>query len=157
MTEPLKTYALGFMFYRSPLGELTVVLIKKKRPAWQAGLLNGIGGKVEDGETPEQAMVREFKEEAGLITMPEDWKHVLTMTLDNDAERERTGRAAKVEVFSYVFTKGRPPVASQTDEELRHVPAELALHFPHTPNLRWLLPLCIYADTKSPFTMEMAS
>ncbi len=42
-----------------------VVLINKKRPEWQAGLQNGIGGKVLEGEIYLQAMIREFKEETG--------------------------------------------------------------------------------------------
>ena len=46
-----------------------VVLIRKQKPEWQQGLLNGVGGKVGDtipGETAEQAIHREFKEEAGV-------------------------------------------------------------------------------------------
>lgn len=55
-------YACGFAF--DLIGQ--VALIQKNRPAWQAGLLNGIGGHVEAGETPLQAMEREFKEETGV-------------------------------------------------------------------------------------------
>lgn len=49
-----------------------VALVRKKRPAWQAGKLNGIGGKVEPQETPLEAMRREFKEETGAIV--NDWR-----------------------------------------------------------------------------------
>jgi 8-oxo-dGTP diphosphatase len=42
-----------------------LLLVRKKRPEWQRGLLNAVGGKIEDGETPEQAMAREFLEETG--------------------------------------------------------------------------------------------
>lgn len=42
-----------------------VVLIRKNRPAWQEGKLNGVGGKVEPGETAYRAMAREFVEETG--------------------------------------------------------------------------------------------
>jgi 8-oxo-dGTP diphosphatase len=57
-----------------------VVLIRKAKPEWQSGLLNGVGGKVGDniqGETPEQAIHREFKEEAGVDNL--DWKPYLTL------------------------------------------------------------------------------
>lgn len=42
-----------------------VVLIRKNRPEWQAGKLNGVGGKVEPNELPINAMEREFLEETG--------------------------------------------------------------------------------------------
>lgn len=61
-------YVLGFLFDKK--GE-KVLLIEKNRPAWQAGFLNGVGGKIEPNETPIQAMVREFKEEA--FTVINDW------------------------------------------------------------------------------------
>ena len=44
-----------------------VVLTHKNRPAWQAGKLNGVGGKIELLESPVAAMVREF--ELGLATL----------------------------------------------------------------------------------------
>ena len=56
-------YVVGFLF--NP--DMTeVVLIKKNRPDWQKGLLNGVGGKIESGEDPITAMIREFKEETGI-------------------------------------------------------------------------------------------
>jgi len=42
-----------------------VLLIEKKRPAWQRGQWNGVGGKVEKDEIPFAAMEREFSEETG--------------------------------------------------------------------------------------------
>jgi 8-oxo-dGTP pyrophosphatase MutT (NUDIX family) len=74
-------YVLGFMFssdYRF------VALIKKDHPAWQADLLNGIGGKIEPGEEPIDAMVREFREETGYATTPPQWKHYAAMSGEND-------------------------------------------------------------------------
>ena len=57
-------YVLGFAFTTDG----RVALIQKKRPAWQAGRLNGIGGKVEGTEHSAAAMVREFREETGVDT-----------------------------------------------------------------------------------------
>lgn len=56
-------YCLGFAF-NTTLDQ--VILIKKEQPKWQKGLLNGVGGKVEKGETPLKAMRREFREETGV-------------------------------------------------------------------------------------------
>ncbi len=50
-----------------------VALITKNSPSWQANKLNGIGGKIESGETPSEAMAREFEEETGVITSPNEW------------------------------------------------------------------------------------
>lgn len=56
-----------------------VALVRKLRPAFQAGLLNGIGGKIEPGERPVSAMVREFREETGYLTKPRDWQRFLVL------------------------------------------------------------------------------
>lgn len=65
----MKKYVAGFLFN---LSGQRVALIRKIRPDWQKGKLNAIGGKIEKNETPLKAMIREFKEEAGVeIT---DWR-----------------------------------------------------------------------------------
>jgi len=61
---------VGFMFNDKPT---EVALILKRRPVWQFGKLNGIGGHVEQTESPLKAMVREFKEETGSDTQYVDW------------------------------------------------------------------------------------
>jgi 8-oxo-dGTP diphosphatase len=57
------SYVVGFMFSEY-CNE--IALIKKKRPEWQKGRLNGIGGHIEKNEVPHDAMYREFEEEAGI-------------------------------------------------------------------------------------------
>src|SRR6478609_2045994 len=71
----MKGYVLGFMFSED---RKHVVLIRKTKPAWQAGKLNGVGGKIEENEPPLAAMIREFKEETGLRW--EEWRHFASMT-----------------------------------------------------------------------------
>jgi 8-oxo-dGTP diphosphatase len=61
----MQQYCLGFIFLED---KSSVVLIKKSRPAWQKGKLNGIGGHVESGEDPRSAMIRECYEETGVYT-----------------------------------------------------------------------------------------
>lgn len=63
-------YVLGFMFSED---RRQVALIRKDRPEWQKGKFNAPGGKVEPGETPSDAMVREFSEETGYQTESSGW------------------------------------------------------------------------------------
>lgn len=68
----MQNYVVGFVF---DINSERVALIRKNRPNWQAGRLNGIGGKVEEGESPSAAMHRECKEEAGLDVHASAWGH----------------------------------------------------------------------------------
>ncbi len=70
-------YSVGFMFNED---KTQVALVRKTRPEWQAGKLNGPGGKVESGETYDQTMSREFEEEVGGETNPEDWNLFMVMS-----------------------------------------------------------------------------
>ena len=51
-----------------PPGESRILLIRKKR-GLGAGKINGPGGRIESGETPVQAAVREVEEEVGLVAL----------------------------------------------------------------------------------------
>ena len=73
------SYVVGLVFDAS---NTKVLLVKKNRPNWQVGKLNGIGGKVEEGETPYEAVVRECEEECGLLLY--NWLLVDRFT-DNDS------------------------------------------------------------------------
>lgn len=54
-------YVVGFMFSED---SSKVALIRKNRPEWQKGLLNGIGGHCESSDKNNQdTMIREFEEE----------------------------------------------------------------------------------------------
>lgn len=62
----IQSYVVGFLFTAFELAAGRVLLIEKRRPQWQAGKLNGIGGKIEVDERAVDAMRRECREEAGL-------------------------------------------------------------------------------------------
>lgn len=64
-------YVLGFAFDKN--NPNLIALLEKQRPERFKGLLNAIGGKIEQNEIPIKAMIREFKEETGVETTPENW------------------------------------------------------------------------------------
>lgn len=130
-----KCYALGFLFDEDD----NVALIEKTRPAWQAGKLNGIGGKVEDGETPRNAMVREFEEEAGGIVT--DWR--LFAVLEHDGAF----------IFMYA-SKGYVSIESATDEKVMWYPSQALHRFPVMPNLRWLVPMAASGNNEVAFVCD---
>ena len=47
-------------------GSKSLLLVEKAKPEWQKGRLNLLGGSIEDGETPEEAAIRELEEESGI-------------------------------------------------------------------------------------------
>ncbi len=62
MSQQITNYVVAFLFNQDMN---KVWLIRKQKPEWQKGCLNGIGGKIEEGETAMAAMIRELKEESG--------------------------------------------------------------------------------------------
>ncbi len=124
---PMQHYVCGFLF--SP-DRARVLLIRKSRPAWQAGKLNGIGGKVEPTDAnPLAAMRREFREEAGLDIA--DWDDILTLT------------AADWHTHFYRAVGDQIDSARAiTDEQLEIHPTR-ELPRDTIPNLHWMIPLMI--------------
>lgn len=68
-------YVLGFLIN---LETDEVVLILKNRPDFMRGTFTGIGGHIEEGETPENCIKREFKEETGVSFI--EWELFATIT-----------------------------------------------------------------------------
>ncbi len=124
-----QSYVCGFLF--SPCGGL-VVLIEKNRPAWQAGKLNGIGGKVERGESAGRAMSREFYEETGVLVPISDWGEFATLS----------GPDFRVH-FYRAFADSWYNCRSVTDEQVRAVRVSELAHLNAVPNLQILIPLAL--------------
>lgn len=55
------------------------ILLGMKKRGFGVGKWNGYGGKLLEGETPEQALIREIKEESTITVLPEDLKHLGTI------------------------------------------------------------------------------
>lgn len=115
-TGAITEYVMGLMFD----GRFeNVALIRKNRPDWQRGLLNGIGGHVEPGESFNAAMVREFQEESGVGTICAEWTPFCRLQgINND----QSGFA----VQCYFALGDLNRLSSQTDEQIslvrvRHV------------------------------------
>lgn len=123
--ERQTNYVVGFLFSSDTN---RVALIRKSKPRWQNGLLNGVGGKIDPDESPLQAMVREFEEEAGVrIT---DWRHFCTL------------RCAHGVIWFYESRKD-VDLTYRPEEPVdwfvvREIPLLLIL-----PNLLWLIPLAL--------------
>jgi 8-oxo-dGTP diphosphatase len=126
----MQHYACGFLFSTD---RSRVLLIRKNRPAWQAGKLNGVGGKLEAGESPLDAMRREFREEAGLRI--DDWRHVLSLVAETWA--------------GHFFCAFGPidQARAITDEALEIHPVT-QLPNDTIPNLHWIIPLMLDPDAE---------
>lgn len=120
----MNSYVVGFLF---SLDRKNVLLIRKQKPDWQRGLLNGVGGKIERKENPYHAMVREFEEETGRLHC--GWSHFVTLT------------GKDWEVF---FWKGKGDLSlckSVTEEHLEVLPVDCIKDV--IPNLKWLIPAAL--------------
>jgi 8-oxo-dGTP pyrophosphatase MutT (NUDIX family) len=108
-----------------------VLVVHKDRPEWQKGRINLIGGHVEEGETFEQAAVRELVEETGVQPLGDpvlmgilggDWGEIgcLKIPVYYSEPQPREGETEKVEWVEW--------------EKLRDDPRTMS-------NLRLLIPL----------------
>lgn len=130
MIEQTK-YVLGFMISN----DNRIALIQKKRPSWQAGLLNGIGGHIEpDDSCAKQAMRREFEEETNVYHY--DWEKFAVI------------KSPHSHVTCYrSFVNELPRMASNTDETVFIMNIFAIDYSKCVPHLRWLIPLAL--DTNS--------
>lgn len=129
MATKKQKYCLGFLFDETAS---RVALILKNKPEFLAGKFNGLGGKVEPGETSFKAMAREFKEEADVIN--------LTWYFCSKLE----GAGFDIDIFSARDSRVNL-VRSATEEPVGvfrtdRLPANIV------PNLAWLVPMAASFD-----------
>lgn len=120
-----------------------VVLVHKTRPAWQAGRVNALGGKVHEGEALVDAARREVREEAGVDVY--EWKEFL---LWQDAEYQL--RAVRA------FDDAARLARTAEDQEVFLAPVD-ALPPNVIDNLRWIIPLALDRDVAVPIAVASAN
>ena len=137
----MQKYVTGFLFSTDAT---EVVLIKKINPQWQAGLFNGVGGKIEANEASCDAMTREFAEETGVSIAPAQWTCYACIYRPNHYH---------VDVY-FAYSELAYSVRSVEQEQVKlckvdELPSNLI------PNLRWLIPMALdkQADFSRPFTL----
>lgn len=91
-----------------------ILLIEKKRPAVIAGTWNGVGGKIEEGEVPMDAFIREVYEECGIsITATKDVADKLKWLGTKDING--------VTICNYLWFGDLSEAATRTDEKVIRV------------------------------------
>ena len=136
---PHFTYVLALLFTAD---RRTVVLMRKTRPAWQAGRVNALGGKLHPGETALDAARREVREEAGVDVA--GWEEFLVW--DDPQYRMHAVRA---------FDAAAHDARTAEDQEV--FLAETAALPPNLiDNLRWLVPLALDRDVAVPVRVASA-
>jgi 8-oxo-dGTP pyrophosphatase MutT (NUDIX family) len=123
-------YVAGLLFSRD---QQQVALIKKNKPTWQIGLYNAVGGKIEEGETPPDAMRREFLEEAGVDISW--WENLFVMKGDGGYEGTQAWKVYFYRAFGDV---GK--VQTMTDEKVDVFDTD-ALPVNTIRNIPWIVPL----------------
>lgn len=115
-----------------------MAFVKKNRPEWQAGLLNGIGGKVEENEDYYTAMVREFYEETG--TAIPNWRPLVTMTYPGECVIKFYTALVSPATLGGLYTA--------TDEAIEVHSIEYPSLYPHLfiRNLHWIIPLALHEE-----------
>ncbi len=130
----MKTYVVGLLF-DEPMQHV-LLIYKRHGPSCVVGRWNGIGGKIETGESPHQAMVREFEEETGVKTDILDWAKFIVLT----------SNTAIIHFFYAVDDDLFIRPHTTTDEEVRDFRVD---NLPQVvTNLTWMVPFLCDSSTK---------
>jgi len=88
----------------------------KKENDYHEGKWNGLGGKLEAGETPEECAIREIYEESGLKVTEPEMKGLITFPMFDKIEDWY--------VFIFVFKKFKGDLIDSPEGELEWIPNE---------------------------------
>ena len=139
-TDRMLDYVLALLFTADGR---QIVLVRKTRPAWQAGRVNALGGKLHDGESCHVAARREVHEEAGVDV--ERWEEFLVW-------RDREYRLRAVRAFDDAARHARMAEDQEVFlADVRAVPDNVI------DNLRWIIPLALDRDVAIPIQITSAN
>ena len=130
-----RTLVFGFRQDR-----LLLQRVPEGRSAW-AGLWNGVGGHVEQGESPAEAARREFFEETGLELT--DLRLAGTITVD-------VGSSPGIGISVFTAKADGVPATSGVEGELRWFSSEEAASAPKVEDLPTLLPRVLQSFAGAP-------
>jgi len=119
-----------------------VLMIRKNKPEWQKGKLNGIGGKIKEGETPLQAMVREFHEETGEFLNASKWEHCIEYKCTFNEVDPYTVHFFASLCYNHIWMSS---LKCPEEESLEIVEVNNMYNENVIENLRWIVPML--ADT----------
>jgi len=122
----MKQYVCGFIRDKD-----NIALVRKNKPTWQAGKLNGIGGGIEPGEKAHDAMPREWQEETGMVF--DDWKLFAELCFDEAAVHFFKATVEQLPTFPAINDIGEAIEVHNYESVVRSCST--------IPNLKWLLPL----------------
>ena len=134
------TYVLALLFTPD---RARVVLMHKTRPAWQAGRVTALGGKLLPDESPADAARREVREEAGVDVR--DWEEFLVW--DDPVYRMHAVRAFDAAAEGARMAEDQEVFLASVDA----LPPNLI------DNLRWLVPLALDRDVAVPVRVASAA
>jgi 8-oxo-dGTP diphosphatase len=141
-----KEYVVGFLFELHDLKYTqetsNILLIQKEHPEWQKGYLNGIGGKIEPGELPIDAMNREFAEESGITGI--NWQHFANVICGEKHKVYFYRGFAKIDILN--------SSKQMTDESIYNIPLRHINHYNVIENLKYLIPLALNYNLTKPVT-----
>lgn len=139
----MKKFVCGFAFDKE---RRKLLLIRKNRPEFQKGLLNGVGGSIKRGESSYDAMEREFQKETGIKIQAAKWTLFCTLTIP--ADQSHYGQKSRIFFFG-TCTDTIWSAQSITDEQVELNSVQDLPSYSHDviPNLNWLIPMYLNDPT----------
>lgn len=135
-------YVVGFLFSTN---RRNIMLIRKQHPKWQKGKLNGVGGVIQEDETPAQAMKRECFEESGIDIeiqkMPQKSVWQKFALVENDHFELHCFRAFSDQIFM---------AETKTEERIVTLPVDAVIGNKEAIyNLQWMIPMALDTELNS--------